>query len=115
MNDWRGGLSIVLALALVAPGCASSGPGRVVRAAVDTPTHFLVGSFSGPETSEPGPGPACRNPMVDPRDGTRLRLDSSMQGQGDYEVPAGRYGVGPGEWLRLDCSTGRAVGIVGRR
>jgi hypothetical protein len=39
----------------------------------------------------------------------------AASGIGDYEVPEGRYGVGPGEVLRLDCSTGRVLGIVGRQ
>lgn len=42
------------------------------RAPSDTPDHFVVGVPNGSATSEPTPGEGCRNPMVDPRDGTRL-------------------------------------------
>lgn len=81
----------------------------------DLPDHFVVGQHDGPETTEPTPGGACRNPMVDPRDGTRLILfESSSDGRGLYEVPPGRYGVGEGRLLQIDCGTGRALGIVRR-
>ncbi len=57
-------------------------------------------------------GEGCRNPTLDPRDGTRLTLVRSLGGTGDYRVPAGMYGVGAGELLRLECAAGRVVGIV---
>jgi hypothetical protein len=50
--------------------------------------------------------------MVDPRTGLRLVLERSESGHGDYAVPAGRYGVEPGHLLRLDCATGKTLGIV---
>jgi len=56
----------------------------------DTPDHFVVGMPNGSANSEPTPGEGCRNPMVDPRDGTRLLLVRSAEGYGDYEVPSGR-------------------------
>lgn len=59
-------------------------------------------------------GRACNNPMLDPRDQTRLTLVRSAGGQGDYEVPQGRYGVGSGELLRLECGSGRVIGVVKR-
>lgn len=52
--------------------------------------------------------------MIDPRDGTELRLVRSQAGRGDYAVPTGRYDVAAGELLRLDCRTGEAIGIVER-
>lgn len=82
------------------------------RTATDVPDHFLVGTPGGTATTEPDGGEACRNPMVDPRTGTRLRLVRSLRDRGDYEVPNALYGVGRKELLRLDCTTGRAVGIV---
>lgn len=85
-----------------------------VAPATDTPAHFLVGSHTGPETSAPRAGEGCRNPLVDGRDGARLVLVRSGDGVGDYEVPAGRYGVGERELLRVDCATGRALGRVRR-
>ena len=58
-------------------------------------------------------GPGCVSPMVDPRDGTEVRFVFSTS-YGDYEVPAGRYGAGAGELLRLDCNTGNVIGLVRR-
>lgn len=97
-------------------GCASSsfGTDADARTAGDVPGRFLVGLSGSDAVAEPTPGDACRNPMVDPRDGTRLRLVRSSGTRGDYAVPAGRYGVGGGELLRLDCATGEAVGVVRR-
>ncbi len=65
----------------------------------------------------------CRNPIKDPRDDSTLRLVRSTyqpaEGsrlaagyRGDYRVSPGQYGVRPGELLRVDCITGRAIGIV---
>jgi hypothetical protein len=102
------------AFALGAAGCRTTPtPADVVRLASDVPAHFLVGGLDGQETFEPEPGP-CRNPMVDPRDQTRLTLVRSSTERGDYEVAAGRYGTREGELLRIDCATGRAVGVVRR-
>jgi hypothetical protein len=58
-------------------------------------------------------GPGCVSPMVDPRDRTEIRFISSTW-YGDYEVPTGRYGSRPGEVLRLECNTGRVLGLVPR-
>jgi hypothetical protein len=52
--------------------------------------------------------------MHDPRDRTAVRMVRSSVHQADYDVPGGRYGVGPAELLRLDCNTGRPLGIVRR-
>lgn len=59
-------------------------------------------------------GDGCRSPMVDPRDEAQLTMYRSHEGYADYEVPAGRYGVGEGELLRLICNTGQVAGIVRR-
>ena len=58
-------------------------------------------------------GAGCVSPMIDPRDGAELRFVFSTS-YGDYEVPAGRYGAGANELLRLDCNTGRVIGLVRR-
>ena len=60
------------------------------------------------------PRPGCATPMVDPRDRTQIRLIRSVAPRGDYTVPEGRYGVGPEELLRLDCTTGAPLGVVRR-
>jgi hypothetical protein len=80
-----------------------------VRLAQDTPVRF--------ETTDGGvPADACRTLLLDPRDQTPLRLHRSTQfgttHHGDYDVPAGRYGVQRGELLRVDCTTGEVIGIV---
>jgi hypothetical protein len=114
-------LALTLLLPMAACAARSTYPaGAPARAASDTPPRFMVGALDpGGETTEPQPGVGCRNPMVDPRDGTRLTLVLSQAGAdgeiGDYAVPEGRYGVGPGELLRLECGTGRVVGIVPHR
>jgi hypothetical protein len=99
------------ALLFTAGACATLAHGNfpvdaAARPAVDVPTAFTF--------SVPASGSACRNPALDPRDGTRLVLARASGGRGDYVVPAGRYGVGGREYLRLDCVTGAAVGIVPR-
>ena len=37
---------------------------------------------------------------------------SAEDGAGNYSVPEGKYGVGKGELLRLDCATGKVLGII---
>ena len=59
-------------------------------------------------------GAACTSPFRDPRDGTLLRMERAISPRADYVVPAGHYGVGRDELLRLDCNTGIAIGIVRR-
>jgi hypothetical protein len=80
------------------------------RAAEDVPAQFAL--ESGEIRNETSGSPACRNPMIDPRDGTSLRLIASQDGIGDYRPPPGKYGVGPLEVLRLECGTGKVIGIV---
>jgi hypothetical protein len=59
-------------------------------------------------------GSGCQSPMVDPRDGTEIGMLHSDHGQADYAVPGRLYGVGIGELLRLECNTGKVLGIVRR-
>jgi hypothetical protein len=81
------------------------------RTASDVPGQFVMAPGAvGPDTAST---PACHNPMIDPRDGTRIVLVSAQGGKvGDYRVPEGRYGVGPGELLRLNCGSGAVIGII---
>ncbi len=99
-------------------GCASQRPASQSQSpltASNLPDRFLVGSHTDPSVrEEPKAGGGCRNPLVDPQDGGRLILVRSAAQLGDYQVPAGRYNVGQRELLRIDCATGRAVGIVRR-
>jgi hypothetical protein len=61
----------------------------------------------------------CLGVFLDPGTGTRFVLQRDfMTGNGpigDYAlVPAGRYGVGPGVLIRMDCAIGRPLGGVPR-
>ena len=116
MCSSRSLLALIGLVALAACSTASGGfpADASVRAATDLPDHFFVGAPGAEGVSEPDPGGACRSPLVDPRDGTRLVLSRSSGGRGDYEVPAGRYGVGEQELLRVQCGTGRPAGAVRR-
>ncbi len=113
MTAWCG---VVGCLGLaVSAGCSSTNAEtNTVRLAIDVPGHFVIGEHDGPAIAEPIGSAECRNPMVDPRDGTRIVLVRSSGGEGDYEAPPGRYGVSKGEVLRLDCATGETIGIVRR-
>ena len=92
----------------------SRAPGRgAPRSPRDVPDHFLVIAPSG-AAREPSGGDACPGRMLDPRYSASLTLARSRAGQGDYEVSPGRYGVGDGELLRIECGTGKAVEIVPR-
>ena len=104
----------VVLLPFIAAACVSTStftpnPANL-RMAQDAPAQFVT------EDGGPPPEDSCRSPLIDPRDQTRLRLVRSgavgATHQGDYEVPGGRYGVRTGELLRVDCSTGQALGIV---
>lgn len=79
--------------------------------AKDTPEHFMVGRTQGFAMTQPEADGDCRSPMIDPRDSTKITLFRSFEGRGDYEVPPGSYGVEKGHILRLDCATGRVIGI----
>ena len=106
----------IVAVMFLTAGCAGNSSSwhddASARPGTDLPDHFLIATQTG--TSEPNPDGACHTPMVDPRDGTSLSLIRSAEGRGDYEVPEGRYGVAKNQLLRLECATGRVVGIVKR-
>ena len=109
------------------------------RTARELPVMFLADTTN--RAARTTPDEACTVRLRDPRDSTtRLMLVRSQQVggdltpntarsptrdvvpnqppahrdfRGDYAVdPPGRYGVGPGELLRLSCISGRALGIV---
>jgi hypothetical protein len=82
-------------------------PGNYIRTASECPDRFVAGGAAAALRTD-----AALNPMVDPRDGTQIRLVRSDIGWGDYQVPSGRYGIEKGELLRLETKTGRVLGIV---
>jgi hypothetical protein len=115
-----GALGAAVAMIALA-GCASgrsSIAGPVVAEAKDLPDHFMVAATGIASSEEPKPGEGCRNPMADPRNGTLLNLMRSKDGKGDYQVLnrdyelKTAYGVDSQHLLRLDCATGKALGIV---
>jgi hypothetical protein len=55
--------------------------------------------------------------MVDPRTRTLLTLRRSADGKGDYRVEPDTgdgktYGIRSRQLVRIDCATGKALGIV---
>lgn len=109
----RRALCLVTSTSLVvacASGVRTGAPS--LHPAVDAPEQFLV--VDGADVRPARANEGCRNPMTDPRDGTRLELVRSADGQGDYVVPGGRYGVDARSVLRLECATGRPLGVVPR-
>lgn len=103
---------------LVGAACAASQPWELTpRPARDLPEQFVIDTSVIPVPLSPEAG--CVTRLLDPRDGTRLTLvrstrrTASPEFLGDYSVePAGKYGVGAESLLRVDCMTGRAMGIV---
>ncbi len=136
MLDRRSTLqAAALALALGAAACATGRgafpPDDAVRPAPEAPTQLAEAHLPMPTLlqgavapSAPGSAtgsmsvapPPCRNLLVDPRDGTQLRLVRSRgSDRGDYRAPGGRYGLKAGELLRVDCRTDRTIGLVPER
>lgn len=96
-------------------GCATGKndmAGPIVGVPLDMPDHFMVARSGLGKSEEPKPGEGCKNPMVDPRDKTMLTLRRSAGGKGDYWVESQKYGVTSQHLLRIDCATGKALGIV---
>lgn len=103
----------IAAASVMLVACATAGLGMgepVLRAAIDTPDHFGLSGDPGGT----GNATACRSPLEDSRDGTRIVMQRAAAGIGDYTVPVGRYGVGERELLRVRCSTGEPIGVVRR-
>ena len=105
-----------LLIAIVATlGCASSHvedfPGDAsTRPLTDAPTQFSVSGSARTRLSTD----ICQSPLYDQRDGTALRLERSVPGRGDYDVPAGHYGAQTGDLVRVDCHTLKPIGLVRR-
>jgi hypothetical protein len=110
-----------LGAAGVLAACASGGgsmAGGIVAEAKDLPDHFLVSVTGLSQAQETKAGEGCRNPLIDARNSTVLNLMRSKDGIGDYQVLDAeyavlpRYGVDSRHYLRVDCATGKALGIV---
>ena len=120
MLNRRPGAAAVLWGLLVAGGCASGGPDswpalRPGGLPSDLPVAFRPADPSllvPPVDTLAGGG--CLNPLLDPRGDVRLTLVRSLTREGDYAVSAGGYGLGSDELLRIDCNTGRPLGVVRR-
>lgn len=59
-------------------------------------------------------GDGCWSPMEDPVTGVQIILIRSESGLGDYLAPSRSYGLRDDQLLRLDCNTGKVLGIVRR-
>jgi hypothetical protein len=115
-RSFQRGSRLLIAAAVFSAACAIGGSSTYsidgpARAARDTPVQFVT--LSGEIRADTSASPGCLSPLIDPRDGTRLTLVNSQSGRvGDYSVGGGRYGVGNKELLRLECGTGRVIGII---
>lgn len=94
--------------AFLLSGCHStSNQGDFLRLAKDPPEVFQPPSGTGLSES------SCLTPLTDPRDGTIIILEKSYGSiLGDYRVPEKKYSVGNRELLRVNCKTGKVIGIV---
>jgi hypothetical protein len=107
-----------IVLLLLCAGCSiglTGGGGGILRDAEDVPNHFEPRNPDDrilPADTLAGSG--CLSPLVDPRDGTEIGFLRSSQGTADYAVPGLMYGVRAGELLRLECNTGKVLGVVRR-
>jgi hypothetical protein len=115
----------VAAALLALGGCATTRndmTGPIVGVPLDLPDHFLVAVTGVASAEDPRPGEGCRSPMVDPRGKTLLTLRRSAGDKGDYWVESlgsespgintKTYGLTSQQLLRIDCGTGKAIGIV---
>jgi hypothetical protein len=108
----RARVLVVFAVVCAATGCSrvtqmmKSTPERIERPASDYPGQFHLADGTLNSNA------VCQPSLVDPRDKSTISLVRQKIGQGDYKVADGKYGVGPNELLRVDCTIGRAVGVV---
>lgn len=97
---------VVFVLVFLAFSCGTTKNSSIVRQAENLPDKFE------PNQGVTLNGNSCKSPMIDRRDGTELLMVSSMGGIGDYRVHSNKYGLNKGELLRIDCKTGKPIGIV---
>lgn len=77
----------------------------IMRSAIDTPVRFEIPKGTTWDDT-------CKNPIIDPLDGSELILVQSSRGFGNYRPVGLKYGMIHGELLRINCRTGEVVGIV---
>jgi len=109
--------TVALATLLAAACGGTSGMQSVIEnpAPVTAPARFVPADSAGVvEPTDTLAGPGCLSPMVDPVTGTRILLVRSESGLGDYQAPSGSYGMRDNQLIRLECNTGRVVGVVRR-
>lgn len=102
----------VLLVAVLMSSCGSQTTTTSQRSVLRNATGITF-NFEAREGMNLGDN-SCKSPMIDPQDRTEITMVRSYgNGLGDYRVATtGKYGVGEGELLRINCSTGEAVGIV---
>jgi hypothetical protein len=94
-------------------GAAASFPPHITAGApAATPARFEPVDPALRTVADTLAGPGCINPLADPRDGRTIQLRRSQSGVGDYETASG-YGLGPGQLLRVECNSGKVLGVVG--
>lgn len=101
---------LVLALIIFA-GCGSSGTTQdpdLLRPATDAPESFIPVFATTSDNNE------CQSRLVDPVEQVELVLIRALGEVGDYVVPAGRYGVAADELLRIECRSGKVIGVVSK-
>lgn len=109
---------VVLACLAVAACTGGGGSMQSViehPAPVTAPPRFvplMTANLIAPADTIAGDG--CLSPLADPVTGTQVILTRSESGLGDYLAPSGSYGLKDGQLLRLDCNTGRVLGVVRR-
>ena len=102
--------TIFVGVLLFMSACGTSSRAlTIIRPAEGTPERFA------PVEGVTLDDASCKSPMVDPRDGTEIQMISAQNNTGIYRVAPGKYGVGAGEYLKLDCRTGAVLGIVGKK
>ena len=91
-------------------GCGSSNTiaenADILRPASDAPESFSA-IFATPVGDKD-----CQSRLVDPIDQVELILVKSFDGIGDYLVPPGKYRMSSDELLRINCRTGKVIGVV---
>ena len=103
-----------VAAMIVAAGCGSAPrrfpPDSEIRPRAALPASFAVLEAGTPRPARPGEG--CRSPLFDAASGATLFLERSTGGRGDYSNLDGRLHLAAGELVRVECATGRTLGVV---